>query len=375
MKLSSRPIRRALWTGGVVATATATAMIVVALTSSVSAQSTSTTGINTTGGTNAKGPGYPPPNGIYKPFTNCPLNNPVMHEDLPITDAGGGFAACIAGNATSGSITIGNITTTVVQPVNVQFGFFIPPKDDNFYPAPAVPPLAGPSAILSTKPDLIPEPLTQALGCPSSDPTVENICQQAQTRGGIYNQVFALAQEAGAPITNFMLFNWTQGVKFKLINPLLGSNCYIGSDEQPVVLNPNLSVAPGGQVFFDPDPAPTVHPDTFVLGITVASASDSTFSVPFGVTGCGPGGVPNVAVDEALDTSSGLPAASGTNSLTLTGTFVIAATTASEDSSLTQPQDDAGDLLAAFKASTNGEHSVKHLITTAQMQAMLSPRS
>jgi hypothetical protein len=348
-------------------------MIVVGVTSSVSAQSTAITSASATAITSTRGPGYPPPKSIYRPFTNCPLNNPVMHEVMPITDAGGGFAACTAGNATTGSITIGNITTTVVQPVNVQFGFFIPPKDDNGYPAPAVPPLAGPSAILSTRPDLIPEPLTQALGCPSSDATVENICQQAQTRGGTYNQVYALAQEAG-PITNFMLLSWTQPVKFQLINPLLGSNCYIGSDDTPIVLNPGLTVGPGGQLVQETDPVPTVHPDTFVLEITEASATDSTFSAP-GVTGCGPGGVSNVAVDEAIDTSSGLPAASGVNSVTLTGTFDIAANTTSEDSSLTQPQDDASDLLAAFKASTNGEHSVKHQITMAQMNAMLSRHS
>lgn len=93
-----------------------------------------------------------------------------------------------------------------------------------------------------------------------------------------------------------------------------------------------------------------------------------------GVLGCGPGGAPDVPVDLALDAGTGLPAASGTNSLTLTGTFDVAATTASEDSSLTQPQDDAADLLAAFKASTNGEHSVKHQLTMSQAKGLLSPR-
>ena len=29
------------------------------------------------------GPGYPPPGGIYKPFTNCPLLNPIMAETPP----------------------------------------------------------------------------------------------------------------------------------------------------------------------------------------------------------------------------------------------------------------------------------------------------
>ena len=361
MKLSSPRFRRVLWLSG--SAAAAAALVVTAVTSSVAAQSA---------GTITKGPGYPPPKGIYSPFINCPLNNPVMHEDMPITNFGGGFTACTAGNAVSGSIKIGNITTPVTEPVIVQFGFFIPPNDPNFYPAPAVPPLAGSSAILSTKPDLIPEPLTTALGCPSTDPTVENICQQAQTRGGTDNQVFALAQEAGN-ISNFNLLSWTQPVKFKLINPLLGSNCYIGSDEAPVVLNPSLSVGPGVGLSEEVDPNPTIHPDTFVLAITGASASDSTFSAP-GVLGCGPGGAADVPVDLALDAGTGLPAASGTNSLTLTGTFDVGATTASEDSSLTQPQDDAAGLLAAFKASTSGEHSVKHRLTMSQVKGLFSPR-
>jgi hypothetical protein len=61
--------------------------------------------------------------------------------------------------------------------------------------------------------------------------------------------------------------------------------------------------------------------------------------------------VKNIAVDAALDASSGLPAASGANSLTLTGAFNIAATSASQDSALPQPQDNARILLNAFLAS------------------------
>ena len=318
--------------------------------------------------TTTKGPGYPPPAGIYKPFTNCPLNNPVMHEDMAtgIGTNGGGFAACTTGLATTGSIKIGNITTPVTEPVNVQFGFFIPPEDASFYPAPAVSPLAGPSAILSTKPDLIPESLTTALGCPSSNSTVENICQQAQTRGGIYNQVFALAQEAG-PITGFNLFNWTQPVKFKLINPLLGSNCYIGSSDTPVVLHPQLSLGPGGTftTIFDPNGL-----DVGQILLTKAIASDTTFSAP-SVTGCGPGGVANIAVETALDAGAGLPATSG-NSLTLNGNFDLAIGAGPENIPfpVPQPADGAAELLQAFQISTSGEHAVKHPMTMDQFKAM-----
>jgi hypothetical protein len=289
----------------------------------------------------------------------------------------GSAVICSDGAVANGSVVLGNITTPVVRPVDVQFGG-VQTANANFggdwstgisgFAGGILPPPAGLSAMLKTQPDLIPVSLTTALGCSTAtDPTVQSICAQAQAKGGVYNQVFALAQEAGA-ITNFNLLSWTQAVKFQLINPLLGNNCYIGSNSNPVVVNPSLSLAPGGSFTLTNDPRPTVHPDTEVIPLTKAIASDTTFSAP-GVLGCGPGGVNDVAVDVALNASSGLPAASG-NSLTLTGKFSIAACTAPEDTSLPQPQDAAADLLAAFKASTNGEHSVQHQITMSQIQTM-----
>lgn len=366
MRAPSQRIRRALWLSA--AAATAAGMTVAGLTSAASAQPTSPSAAASTG-TGGRGPGYPPPAGIYAPFVNCPLNNPLMHENGQIIANGfGGFTACTAGDATGGSITIGNITTTVTEPVNVQFGFAWQPSSTDF-PVPAYPPLAGESALLSTKPDLIPQSLTTALGCATAtDPTVRSICKTAQARGGVYNQVFALAQEAGA-LTNFRLFTWTQPVKFQLINPLLGNNCHIGTDSNPIVLNPQLSLGPGGTITFALDPAPTVHPDSEVLALNGAVASDSTFTAP-GVVGCGPGGAANDAVDTALNAGAGLPSASGTNSLTLTGTFSLGVNFGPEDSSLSQPQDAANNLLAAFKASTNGEHSVKHLITMSKFKSL-----
>jgi hypothetical protein len=348
MNVGSQRIRRALWLSA--AAAAAAVLIVPAVTSSVAAQPASLSVIN------HRGPGYPPPGGIYKPFTNCPLKNPLMHES-------NGFTACTGGLATSGSIVIGNLTTQVTQPVNVQFGFWTPTNQT--YYADVVPPRAGLSAQLVTKPDLVPVSLTTALGCPSSDATIENMCQQAAKRGGKYNQVYALAQSAGN-ITNFQLFTWTQPTKFQLINPLLGNNCYIGTDGDPVVINPQLNI---NSLQVEPDPNPAAHPDTEVLA-TQASASDSTFAAP-GVTGCGPGGVANIAVDQAIDTSAGLPAASG-NSLTLTGAFDIAATSASGDPAVPQPADNAAILLSAFKASvgTAGPSSGRR-ITIAQMKRML----
>jgi|HubBroStandDraft_6_1064221.scaffolds.fasta_scaffold49094_2 hypothetical protein len=352
MGASSRRIGRAFWFG---ATAAAVAVLTVA------AVTISAVGAAPKPSHSQIGPGYPPPGGIYTLFTNCPLNNPLMHESVT-------FASCVAGYATSGSIKIGNITTPVVRPVNVQFGFWTGPNQ-NYY-ADAVPPIAGLSAILSTKPDLIPEPLTTMLGCPSTNKVVENLCQQAKFYGGKYLDVYALAQEDGA-ITNFDLLNWTQPVMFKLINPLLGSTCSIGTIGNPVVLNPSLTLGSGG---VETDPNPAKHPDTQVLA-TQSTASDNTFSAP-GITGCGPGGVKNIPVDEALNASAGLPAASGVNSLTLTGTFDVGFCSASTDSSLPQPQDDAKILLSAFAASVgtppaSRSQAVAHRISAAKVHKLL----
>lgn len=354
MKASGRRFRRALVLG---VTAVTTAAMVVAwvTTSAVGAQP------KPHAGSSQIGSGYPPPGGIYTSFTNCPLLNPLMQETPPTSDPasnGLSVAACVAGDATSGTLTVGNITTPIVRPVNVQFGFFTPPNasfgGDNTagivnYAGGILPPPAGLSAMLSTRPDLIPESLLTALGCPGTTPVVQNICEKAKYYGGRYLDVYGLAQSAGQ-LTNFGVLSWTQRIKIKLINPLLGNNCYIGSDNNPIVVNPQLSVAPGGQLIEETDPNPAKHPDTFVLDITKATASDTTFTAP-AVTGCGPGGLNNIYVDEAIDTSAGLPAASGVNSLSLTGAFGIAATTAGEDSSLTQPQNNAKILLSAFKAS------------------------
>ncbi|MBO0884676.1 MAG: hypothetical protein J2P17_30955, partial [Mycobacterium sp.] len=293
--------------------------------------------------------GYPPPKGMYKHFTNCPLKNEYMHEAMA-----NGFAACVWGHAPSGSITIGNITTPVTEPVTVQFGFNNPPPTGApFSSFPAYPPLAGFPAITKTKPDLIPESLSAELGCATAtNATIVSMCQTIAAKGGVYDQVYALAQNA-SQISDFALFSWTQPMKFKLINPLLGPNCYIGTDSTPVVLHPQLSIGPGGELFLQLDPDQTDHPGDGVIGISGAIASDTTFSAP-GVLGCGPGGQDSAVVDEALDAAAGLPAASG-NSLTLNGEFDIAATGNGFIGVGPTGVDAANELLGVFQDSTSGE--------------------
>jgi hypothetical protein len=297
------------------------------------------------------GPGYPRPGGIYKAFTDCPILNPLMKESL-----GGNATGCVAGDSSSGSITIGNVTTKITHPVVAQFGIWTPPPPNapSQFAGGILPPPAGLSAQLVSSPELIPGGLLKALGCPSSRPAVERLCREAKHVGGRDLRVFAQAQSAG-PITNFNLVTWTQPLKFKLINPLLGSYCYIGSDDNPVVVNPSLT----GTLVIENDPNRMLHPKTGVLKVNDAVATDTTFAAP-GVTGCGPGGAANIAIDEAIDTSVGLPSASD-NSLTLNGTFYLGVCAASKNM--------ARILLSAFKASagTHGSKVTGHRITVADL--------
>jgi hypothetical protein len=346
MKASSKWIRRAVLWG---ATGALTAGMIVAASSAAAAHSTS----HPSSSQAKKGPGgYPLPKGIYAPFTDCPLLNPLMQESTP-----GDATGCVAGDVISGRIKIGKITTqikataTVKYPVAVQFGIWDPVNATTANPATnqftggILPPPQGLSAQLVSSKQLVRGGLLKALGCPNSNATVEQLCTEAQKAGGKDLKVYASAQSAG-PITGFALTSWFQPVEFHLINPLLGNSCYIGSADNPVVLNPDIVHDTSLLVFMDPHPR--YHPDTEVLEIEGARATDTTFTAP-GVTGCGPGGTANIAVDTAIDTSVGLPTASGADNIVLKGTFYLGASYA--------PQNMAKILLSAFRASarTNGK--------------------
>jgi hypothetical protein len=283
-------------------------------------------------------PGYPPPGGIFAPFTDCPILNPLMQESV-----GGDGMGCVAGDATNGTFTVGSLVVEVAHPVTAQFGVWDPPGAGSEptggggisqFTGGVLPPPDGKELVVS--PEFIPGGLLKALGCPNSTPSVEKICKEAVLPGE-HTAVYALVQSAG-PITNFGLTTWTQPVMIKLINPLLGNYCYLGSTDNPIVLNPSVT----GTLGIVPDPDSARFPNVGVLEVTNATATDDTFSVPV-AQGCGPGGAANIAIDTAIDTSDGLPSASGNNSLVLYGNFYLADDYAASNN--------ANQLLAAFKAS------------------------
>src|SRR5262249_21275990 len=200
---------------------------------------------------------------------------------------------CLASNSTNGSITIGT-TSNLTGNTNLQVGMVF---DSNTSVFNIVSPAGG--AVIS-------------------DPVMV-------TAGGI--AVLATVSSAGDPSDFDLLAGLSTGVpiitlpiKIHLegIPPIdLGPSCFIGSDQNPIVLHPantDISQAmPFGQSF---DPNGTANPNGPLFTIVVAPVTqgDNTFSVP-AASGCGPNG--DGSLDAAVNTIVGLPSPAGSNHLVL----------------------------------------------------------
>jgi hypothetical protein len=113
-------------------------------------------------------------------------------------------------------------------------------------------------------------------------------------------------------------------VKIKLDNPFLGSNCYVGTNSNPVKLNlttgatspppPNTSISgnpgEGGE-----------DPNGRFIFLKNNRLVDNSFSAP-GASGCG-GILFSWAVDPLVDSILGTPSPAGTNTAILEGTTYV----------------------------------------------------
>lgn len=148
--------------------------------------------------------------------------------------------------------------------------------------------------------------------------------------------VLALIELAGPPHPSVSLefFCFLTGtcpaitlpVQVKLKNPFLGSNCYIGSNTNPIEIELTIGTT---------SPPPPNEPITGSLGELSFGHEGQTVAVEHnklvnnsyaspGATGCG---TPTTQsqVDAAIDTKAGLPSPAGTNKAIITGELRIAA--------------------------------------------------
>jgi hypothetical protein len=225
-------------------------------------------------------------------FTQCPVT-------ATVAPAGNGkVKVCIKGVASEGTINIGGLDTTFKGPGIVQGG-----TGTLGGPATWADALDGQS--YSAPEQLLAKPVMAALGNPSG------VTPPAQS------QVYVASQQAGPMLFDFGSSGTvtTIPLSFHLINPLLGSNCYVGTPKDPVVLN--LTTGTSGSLTGTLGTINVSHRS--ILYTEGTEVVDNTFTAP-GATGCGAGGI----WDNALDTNNGLPSASGSNEAILYGSFDLA---------------------------------------------------
>lgn len=112
-------------------------------------------------------------------------------------------------------------------------------------------------------------------------------------------QLKAITELAGQPVIGFE--GLTMPIKVRLVNPVLGSKCYVGSNSAPIVLFLKEEVSPE-----------FIEDESGILTIKNGVFSDKTFSAP-GANGCTLtlfGFIP-ISINGLVNSQSGLPAATG----------------------------------------------------------------
>jgi hypothetical protein len=225
--------------------------------------------------------------GDWTPFTRCPVDDPAMLA----TDGSTTIAVCLASNSTHGSIKVGN-TTTVTGNSNLQVGLVV---------------ANGAFTVIG--------PPGGALVAASAQVTAggQTVIATVESAGVPSNFNFIAGIEIGVPIITIPVKIHLESLPGAAID--LGPSCFIGSDQSPILLNPentDLSGASAKFESFDPDGTPDPAGPLQTIVVSGAVQGDSTFAVP-GAQGCGTNG----SLDVVVNAVAGLPSPSGNNNVVL----------------------------------------------------------
>jgi hypothetical protein len=251
------------------------------------------------------------PKGEFAVFSDCPLTAP-------------GIKACLVAKTESGQFTVGKETVPIKNAITLQGGFkenedgslsFIAAADGN---------------TLSKTAQPVPGGLAGLVNCPEISNFIERILCEVTFENGVTGvnattELAAPASSIGLNEENLLTETGTAltlPVKVKLENPLLGSECYIGSNSNPIVINfttgttspplPNKPIK--GSAGTEES-----NPEGNILTISKNSLVNNSFAAP-GATGCG-GGLISLILDPIINAKLGIPATAGHNTAILNGTL------------------------------------------------------
>jgi hypothetical protein len=251
------------------------------------------------------------PTGEFAQFAECPLSHPSL-------------AFCIYSESNGGFFQIGKKTVPLKNPVVLQGGLEESGEEAIFV-------AAENGETLSKTPQVVPGGLLGVVA-PSWWPTyLKNLFNETINNG--FTGVTATV-ELAAPASSIKLSPGNliaeEGdalvlpVKIKLSNPFLGSNCYIGSNTNPVVINfttGETSPPPPNEPISGAAGTLTANEDFTLLTLSGGRLVNNSFAAPK-AKGCG--GLFSFFIDPFVDSLIGLPSPAGTNTAILEGKIQLA---------------------------------------------------
>ncbi|MHB1808881.1 MAG: hypothetical protein ACYCU0_06255 [Solirubrobacteraceae bacterium] len=253
------------------------------------------------------------PSGGFSVFAQCPTGNPAV-------------TACVYAKTESGHFVVGKKTVPITKTITLQGGDISGSGGEATFVA------AANGETLSKTPQNVPGGLAGLVNCPEIGNLIERILCEATFENGLtgVTATTELAAPASAIRLNSRNMIFQRGValvlpvKVHLENPLLGSECYVGSNSSPIALelttgttappppNEPISGSRGEVSFSEEGRILTLHNNSLV---------NNSFAAP-GASGCG--GIFSFLIDPIIDSQLGVPSAAGHNTAVLTGTLETA---------------------------------------------------
>jgi hypothetical protein len=254
------------------------------------------------------------PKGEFAVFADCPLTNPAVE-------------ACLVAKTESGKFTIGKETVPIVNPVVLQGGVkkFFSGTEEEFVGA-------EDGNTLSKSPQKVPGGLAGLVKCNEISNFLERIACEVVFENGVtgVTATTELAAPASAIKTNVINVLTGTGtglelpIKVHLENPFLGSECYVGSNAHPIVIDfttGTTSPPPPNKPITGSPGEFTQNEKETIIRIKKNELVNNSFAAP-GAEGCG--GLFAFLVDPIVDAKLGIPAAAGHNTAVLKGTIEAA---------------------------------------------------
>lgn len=255
----------------------------------------------------------------FRVFSQCPLANPLVDENGCLTAISGGES----------EFTAGKVSVPLTKPITLNLGFHEKEVEPEYLE------IWGSefdSKTMTKVAQEIPGGLTAevdpALLSPSELARYEKFVSEGKTRVTATVELAGSTAPTGLKL-NIGAFLSEEGTalvvptQVKLSNPFLGPTCYVGSNNNPIIVN-TLTGTTSPPEGIEPIKG---HPGTLstteegeILVVSGARLVDNTFAVP-GVTACGKEG----GADAAIDAGAGLPSPAGHNSVVLEGNMWLAA--------------------------------------------------